>query len=93
MLKDVNDIFGKNITNPFKFHSVTQSHIVILAKQIGIKKANGIDKIPAKLEKLSANIFSWSVNDSLSSGIFPDAAKMAAIRALALKNPFLNLGR
>lgn len=52
-------------------------------KKIDIKKANGIDKKPPKFEKLSANILSWSItktiNRSLSSGIFTDAAKMTAL--------------
>ena len=74
----------KNATKrSFKFDSVTKPYITTLLKNIHIKKATGVDRIPPKLMKLSANILSESltktVNDSLTMAIFPDAAKIAAI--------------
>ena len=55
----------------------------ILLKNIDIKKAIGVERIPLKLVKPSANILTESVtkiiNDSLTMGIFPDAAKIGAV--------------
>ena len=48
-----------------------------------MKKATVVGRIPPKLVKISANILSEpltkAVNDSLTRGIFPDAAKIAAV--------------
>ena len=67
----------------FKFECVTKSYIRALLKNIDIKKVTDVDKIPPKFVKLSANILSESltktINDSLTMGIFPDAAKIAAV--------------
>ena len=66
----------------FKFDSVTKPYIKTLLKNIDIKKATGADRIPPKLVKLSANILSEpltkTINDGLTMGIFPDAAKIAS---------------
>ena len=67
----------------FKFDFVTKPYITTLLKNVDIKKATGVDRIPPKLVKLSANILSEpltkTINDSLTMGIFPDAAKIAAV--------------
>ena len=75
----IKEMIEKNTTEPsFKFDSVTKPYITTLLKNIDIKKATGVDKIPPKLVKLSANILSEplakTVNDSLTMGIFSDAA-------------------
>ena len=80
----IKEITGKNATKrSFKFDSVTKHYITTLLKNIDIRKATGVDKIPPKLMKLSSNIFSEpltkTINDSLYMGIFPDAAKYAAV--------------
>ena len=79
----IKEIIGKSTTKrSFKFDSVTKPYITTLLKNIDIKKATGVDRIPPKLVKLSANILSEpltkTINDSLIMGIFPDAAKTAA---------------
>ena len=79
------------IKNYFQFQSVTKSYIATLLKQIDIDKATGVDKIPPKLVKLSANFVCTPYetnNDSLSGGIFPDAAKKATV-SLTIKTAFL----
>ena len=67
----------------FKFSPVTKPYITTLLKNIDIKKATGVDRILPKLVKLSSNILSEpltkTINDSLTMGILPDAAKIAAI--------------
>ena len=95
------DIFGKNIiANSSKFNSVTQSHASFLLKQFNIKKPTAVDKIPPKLVKLLANTLygplTKTINDSLSSGMFPDTAKLLLplqlIRVLTKITAFLILG-
>ena len=80
----IKEIIEKNTTKrSFKFDSVTKPYITTLLKNIDIKKATGVDRIPPKLVKLSANILSEpltkTINDSLAMGIFPDAAKIDAV--------------
>ena len=80
----IKEIIEKNTTKrSFKFDSVTKPYITTLLKNIDIKKATGVDRIPPKLVKLSANILSEpltkTINDSLTMAIFPDAAKIAAV--------------
>ena len=80
----IKEITGENATKrSFKFDSVTKHYITTLLKNIDIRKATGVDKIPPKLMKLSSNILSEpltkTINDSLYMGIFPDAAKYAAV--------------
>ena len=54
-----------------------------LLKNIDIKKAIGVERIPLKLVKPSANILTDSltkiINESLTMDIFPDAAKIGAV--------------
>ena len=66
--------------------TVTKPYITTLLKNnpyIDIKKATGVDRIRLKLVKLSSNIFSEpltkTIKYSLTMGIFPDAAKIAAV--------------
>ena len=80
----IKEIIEKNTTKrSFKFDSVTKSYLTTLLKNIDIKKATDVDRIPTKLVKLSANILSVSltktINDSLAMDIFPDTAKIAAV--------------
>ena len=66
----------------FKFDSVTKPYIKTLLKNIDIKKATGVDRIPPKLVKLLANILSEpltkTISDSLTMGIFLYAAKITS---------------
>ena len=80
----IKEIIEKNTTKrSFKFDSVTKPYITTLLKNIHIKRATGVDRIPPKLVKLWANILSEpltkTINNSLTMGIFPDAAKIAAV--------------
>ena len=73
----------KNTTKrSFKFDSVTKPYITAFLKNIDIKKA-GVGRILLKPVKLSANILSQpltkTINDSLTMGIFPGTAKIAAV--------------
>ena len=97
----IKQIFGKNtITNSFTFHSIAQSHVATLLKQTDIKKTAGLEKIQPNLVNLLVSILYGSltktINDSLSSGIFPYAAKIAAVSPInkdtGKKLAFLILG-
>ena len=67
----------------FQFNSVTTSEIYKLLKNIDDKKATGMDKIPLKLVKTSAEVLSQpladAINNSISKGVFPDNAKIASV--------------
>ena len=66
-----------------QFNSVTISEIYKLLKNIDDKKATGMDKIPPKLVKISAEVLSQpladAITNSISKGIFPDNAKIASV--------------
>ena len=92
----IEEIIEKSTTkSSFKFDSVTKPYITTLLKNIDIKKATGVDRIPPKLVKLSANILSEpltkTINDSLTmGGIFPDAAKIAAVSPIDKSTDYKN---
>ena len=80
----IKEIIEKNTNKrSFKFDFVTKPYIATLLKTIYIKKATCVDRITPKLVKLSANILSEpltkTINNSLSMGIFPDAAKISTV--------------
>ena len=54
----IKETIEKNTTKrSFEFDSVIKPYITTLLKNVDIKKATGVDRIPPKLMKLSANIF------------------------------------
>ena len=95
----IKEIIEKNTTKRFfKFDSVAKPYITTLLKNIDIKKSTGVDRILPKLVKLSANVLfeplTKTINDSLTKGIFPDAAKIAAVspvdKGIENKNSIFN---
>ena len=72
-----------SIRNSFKFSSVNSSQIKLFLKNIDTKKATGADTFPPKFLKLAvdflAKLLSDSINFSLASEIFLDAAETAAV--------------
>ena len=54
-----------------------------LLKNIGDKKTTGLDEIPPKLVKISAEVLSKSladaINNSISKGVFPGNAKIVSV--------------
>ena len=83
-IKKIKEITEKNTTKrSFKLDFSTKPYITTLQKNTDIKKATGVEKISRKLVKLSANILSEpltnTINDSLNMGIFLDAAKTATV--------------
>ena len=97
----IKEIIEKNTTKcSFKIDSVTKAYITTLLKNIDIKKATVVDRIPPKLVKLSANILpeplTKTINDSLIMAIFADATKIAAVSPIDKgndnKNSISNFG-
>ena len=68
------------------FPHTSTSDIKMLLKAIDPNKATGIDNIPPKLVKLASDVISAplsnAINNSLSSGIFPEKAKIASVTPL-----------
>ena len=77
----INNKFGSDFIS-FDFQQV-KPEVKRLLKEIGIKKAEGVDTIPPQLIKIGANIIaepiSKAVNCCLRQGIFPDNAKIASV--------------
>ena len=65
------------------FKTVNESEIKDLLKNLDIKKASGIDTIPPKLVKLSADfltpLLTKAINTSIAQNVFPENAKTASV--------------
>ena len=66
--------------------TVSAYHVEKLLRNIVSKKSSGMDKIPPKLMKISAKVFSKllaiEINNSFIKGMFPDNAKIACVSPL-----------
>ena len=69
--------------NVFCFNEINMENVTHLLKTINVNKATGPDNIPGRLLKIAAEILSPSLtvifNKSLSTGIYPNAWKMAKV--------------
>ena len=78
----------------FMFQPTNSSEVTKLLKEIDIKKATGVDKIPPKLIKISADIIAkpltYAINNCLMQGIFPESAKVASVVPLDKGKPNKN---
>ena len=77
----------------FSFKTVNESEIKDL-KNLDIKKASGIDAIPPKLVKLSADLltplFTKAITTSIAQNVFPENAKTASVIPLDKGKPNKN---
>ena len=82
--------FGSDL-NSFDLQQVKASKVKKLLKEIDIKKAVGVDKIPTKLIKIGADIIAepltQAINCCLGQGIFPGNAKVASVVLLDKGKP------
>ena len=82
--------FGSDL-NSFDFQQIKAPEVKKLLKEIDIKKAVGVDTIPPKLIKISADIIAepltQAINCCLRQGIFPENAKVASIVPLDKGKP------
>ena len=78
----------------FSFKTVNESEIKDLLKNLDIKKATGIDTIPLKLLKLSAEcltpLLTKVMKTSLAQNVFPEKAKTALVIPLDKGKPNKN---
>ena len=73
------------------FKTVNESEIKDLLKNLDINKASGIDTIPPKLVKLSADLLTpfltKAINTSIAQNVFPESAKTASVIPLGKGKP------
>ena len=87
---------GSNVSDSerFSFKTVNESEIKDLLKNLDIKKASGIDTIPPKLIKLSADfltpLLTKAINTSIAQNVFPENAKTASVISLDKGKPNKN---
>ena len=87
---------GSNVSNSerFSFKMVNESEIKDLLKNLDIKKASGIDTIPPKLVKLSADfltpLLTKAINTSIAQNVFPENTKTASVIPLDKGKPNKN---
>ena len=78
----------------FSFKTVNESKIKDLLKNLDIKKASGIDTIPPKLVKLSADflcpLLAKAINTNIAQNVFPEDAKTASVIPLDKGKPNKN---
>ena len=78
----------------FSFKMVNESEIKDLLKNLDIKKASGIDPIPPKLVKLSADfltpLLTKAINTSIAQNVYPENAKTASVIPLDKGKPNKN---
>ena len=80
----------KDCTNKFVFEKVTTDKVEKIINNINIKKATGVNGIPAKIIKCSKSIIApqitSSLNMSIDQSVFPDKLKKAQVTPLYKKN-------
>ena len=87
---------GSNVSNSerFSFKMVNENEIKDLLKNLDIKKASGIDTIPPKLVKLSADfltpLLTKAINTSIAQNVFPENTKTASVITLDKGKPNKN---
>ena len=87
---------GSNVSDSerFSFKTINESEIKDLLKNLDIKKASGIDTIPPKLVKLSADfltpLLTKAINTSIAQNVFPENAKTASVIPLDKGKPNKN---
>ena len=78
----------------FSVKTISESEIKDLLKNLDIKKASGIDTIPPKLVKLSADfltpLLTKAINTSIAQNVFPENAKTASVIPLDKGKPNKN---
>ena len=82
-IKQIGNESSVSDSERFSFKTVNESEIKDLLKNLDIKKASGIDTIPSKLVKLSADfltlLLTKAINTSIAQNVFPENAKTASV--------------
>ena len=73
----------------FDIPTATTEEINKIIKELDPKKATGLDKIPPKIVKMSANVIdshSANINNDITKNVFSEKAKVASVRPIFKKN-------
>ena len=93
-IKQVVNGFNVSDSERFSFKTINESEIKDLLKNLDIKKVSGIDTIPPKLIKLSADfltpLLTKAINTSIAQNVFPENAKTASVIPLDKGKPNKN---
>ena len=93
-IKQVVNGFNVSDSERFSYKTINESEIEDLLKNLDIKKASGIDTIPPKLVKLSADfltpVLTKAINTSIAQNVFPENAKTASVIPLDKGKPNKN---
>ena len=83
------------ITRPdiqFKFSEINPNEVFLQLSKLNLSKSTGVDNIPARVHKLSAEIITpsltWLFNFSIKTGIYVDKWKKAWV--LPILNPMID---
>ena len=74
----------------FDIPTATTEEINKIIKELDPKKATGLDKIPPKIVKMSANVIDSHlaniINNDITKNVFSEKAKVASVRPIFKKN-------
>ena len=74
----------------FRIPRATTEEINKIIKELDPKKATGLDKIPPKIVKMSANVIDSHlaniINNDITKNVFSEKAKVASVRPIFKKN-------
>jgi len=77
---------GEPLINTIMLQTVTESDVFDLINDMSIRKATGSDKIPSKIWKDNAGIFTPPltvlINNVIENGVYPDILKIASIKPI-----------
>ena len=87
-IEKINKICNKK--ENFDIPTTTTEEINKIIKELGPKKATGLDKIPPKIVKMSANVIDSRsaniINNDITKNVFSEKAKVASVRPVFKKN-------
>ena len=87
-IETINKICNKK--ENFDIHTKITEEINKIIKELDPKKATGLDKIPPKIVKMSANVIDSHlanvINNDITKNVFSEKAKVASVRPIFKKN-------
>ena len=92
---DFTDYLNNPTEHHFNFNTITESETLSIINKLKIKKSSGKDEISNNLLKSItdeiAKPLTIIINQSLKTGIFPDALKIATVKPLYKKGEYFCL--
>ena len=88
IIETINNIYTKK--ENFDIPIATTEEINKIIKELDPEKATGLDKIPPKIVKMSANVIDSHlaniINNDITKNVFSEKAKVASVRPIFKKN-------